>query len=43
MSPFCTKDLGKLVDKLIALILFLAALELNMVNKEKKKDAIHVG
>jgi len=31
-----TKDLGKLVDKLIIFILFLAALELNIVDKGKK-------
>jgi hypothetical protein len=44
MNSSCIEDLGKLVDKLIALILFLAALELNIVDREKKKkNAIHVG
>jgi len=43
MSSSCIEDLGKLVDMLIAFILFLATLELNIVNKEKKQDAIHVG
>jgi hypothetical protein len=38
------KDLGKLMDKPIACILFFATLELNIVDKEnKKQDAIHVG
>jgi hypothetical protein len=36
MSSSCIKDLGKLVDKLIVLILFLATLELNIVDKERK-------
>jgi len=44
MNSSCTKDLGKLTDKLITFILFLATLELNIVNKGKEKeDAIHVG
>jgi hypothetical protein len=43
MSSFCIEDLGELVDKLIVDILFLVALELNIVNREKKQDAIHVG
>jgi len=44
MSSSCIEDLSKLVDKLIALILFLATLELNIVDRKKrKKDAIHVG
>jgi hypothetical protein len=43
MNSSSTKDLGKLVDKLITFILSLAALELNIIDiKEKKKDAIHV-
>jgi hypothetical protein len=44
MNSSCIEDLGKLVDKLMANILFLATLELNIVNREEKKhDAIHVG
>jgi hypothetical protein len=35
MSSSCIEDLIKLVDKLIAFILFLATLELNIVDKEK--------
>jgi hypothetical protein len=37
MNSSCTEDLGKLMDKLITHILFLAALELNIINKGKKK------
>jgi protein-arginine kinase activator protein McsA len=36
MSSSCIEDLGKLVDKLITFVLFLATLELNIVDKEKK-------
>jgi hypothetical protein len=36
MSSSCIEDLGNLVDKLIALIIFLATLELNIIDKEKK-------
>jgi hypothetical protein len=36
MNSSCTKDLGKLVDKLITFILFLAALELNIIDRGKK-------
>jgi hypothetical protein len=44
MSSSCTKDLGKFMDKLIIHILFFIALELNIVDKGKKKQyAIHVG
>jgi hypothetical protein len=40
MSSYCIEDLGKLFTH----ILFLAALVLNIVDKEKKKqDAIHAG
>jgi len=42
MSSSCIKYLGKLVDKLITFILFLATFELNIIDKEKK-NAIHVG
>jgi hypothetical protein len=35
MSSSCIEDLGKLVDKLIALILFLATLELNIIDKNR--------
>jgi hypothetical protein len=37
MSSSCIEDLGKVVDKLIVDILFLVALELNIVNRGKKK------
>jgi len=43
MSSSCIEDLGKLVDKLMVDMLFLATLELNITNKEKKQDAIYVG
>jgi hypothetical protein len=36
MSSSYIKDLGKLMDKIIACILFFATLELNIVDKEKK-------
>ncbi len=36
MNSFCIEDLGELVDKLIVDILFLVALELNIVNRENK-------
>jgi hypothetical protein len=37
MSSSYIEDLGKLVDKLITFILFLATLQLNIVDKEKIK------
>jgi len=37
MSSSFIEGFGKLVDKFIALILFLATLELNIVDKEKNK------
>jgi hypothetical protein len=43
MSSSCIEDLGKLVDKFMVDILFFARLELNIINKAKKQDAIHVG
>ncbi len=43
MNSFCIEDLGKFMDKFITCICFLAALELNIVDREKKEDAIHVG
>jgi hypothetical protein len=43
MRSFYIEDLRKLMDKLITHILFLATLELNIINKEKKQDVIHVG
>jgi hypothetical protein len=43
MSSSCIEDLSKLMDKLVTHILFLVALELNIVDREKKQDAIHVG
>jgi hypothetical protein len=46
MNSFCAKDLGKFMDELITCIFFLVALELNIIDKTKKKknrDAIHVG
>jgi hypothetical protein len=36
MNSFCIENLSKLVDKLIACVLFLTSLELNTVNKENK-------
>jgi hypothetical protein len=36
MNSSCTKDLGKLMDKLITHILFLATLELTIIDKGKK-------
>jgi hypothetical protein len=44
MNSFSTKDLGKLVDKLITFILFLATLELNIIDiREKKKGCNSCG
>jgi len=43
MRSFYIEDLRKLMDKLITHILFLATLELNIINREKKQDVIHVG
>ncbi len=44
MSSSYIKDLGKLMDKPIACILFFATLKLNIVEKGKiNKNAIHVG
>jgi hypothetical protein len=43
MSSSCIEDLGKLVDKFMVDILFFARLELNIINREKKQDTIHVG
>jgi hypothetical protein len=37
MSSSYIEDLGKLVDKLIIDILFLTTLELNIINRERKK------
>jgi hypothetical protein len=36
MSSSCIEDLGKLVDKLMVDMLFLATLELNIANRGKK-------
>ncbi len=36
MIFYCIEYLGKLMDKLIALILFLATLDLNILDKEKE-------
>jgi hypothetical protein len=36
MRSFYIEDLRKLMDKLITHILFLATLELNIINREKK-------
>jgi hypothetical protein len=36
VSSSCTKDFGKLMDKLIIHILFLATLELNIIDKGKE-------
>jgi hypothetical protein len=44
MSFFCIENLGKFMGKLITHILFLAALELNIIHRERKKqNAIRVG
>jgi hypothetical protein len=36
MNFYCIEYLGKLVDKLIAFIIFLATLDLNIFDKEKE-------
>jgi hypothetical protein len=43
-SSSCIEDLRRHVDKLITHILFFTTLELNIIDRGKKKqDAIHVG
>jgi len=42
MNSSYTKDLGKFMDKFNTHILFLVALEVNIIDK-KNKNAIHVG